>query len=212
MIGLDVARQCAEDFEASHKVQILEPEEARKYLSILEASLSLIPGVPGVVNSIKSLAGDRMRNVSLTIPTPGPTLILLSEYAVSQGDIYLSTLAHELVHKVQIKVNGALQAGIDYVDPDWRSLREAEAGGVGLWIRYVVTNVLPAPTEAGVTSSDLYHLDEDHKKFGRVIVNSALSTSMTGAIPPHSIAIEMLAWLRKHAPDVIKVPSYLNPS
>ena len=210
MIGLDVGRFCAEEFEATHDVKVLEPEEARKYLSILEASLSLIPGVVGPLTSAKSLVGDRMKNVSLTIPFPGKTLILLSEYAVSSGDLYISTLAHELVHKVQIDKNGPFQAGVDYTDPDWRSLREADAGGVGLWVRYLVTGVLPSATEAGVTSSDLYHLDEDHKKFGRAIVNSALSASTTGATPPHSIAIEMLKWLRTHAPDTIVPTAYRN--
>lgn len=208
MIGLHVARHCAEDFELKYGVKVMEPEEARRYLAVLENSLSLIPGVGALLNSAKSLAGDRMKNVSLTLPTPFHTLILLSERAVSEASLYIATLAHELVHVAQIKSVGAIQVGIDYADAEWRAVREGEAGGVGLWTRYVVSGVLPAASEAGVSSSDLYHLDDAHKKFGRSIVDSALLTAHTSAIPPHSVAIDVLDWLRMHAPDTIYVPQY----
>lgn len=211
MIELDVARLCAEDFELKYGVKVMEPEEARRYLAVLESSLSLIPGVGALLNSAKSLAGDRMKNVSLTLPTPFSTLILLSERAVSEGSLYMATLAHELVHVAQIKSVGAIQVGVDYADQEWRAVREGEAGGVGLWVRYVVTGFLPEATEAGVSSSDLYHLDDAHKKFGRSIVQSALLTSYTSAVPPHSVAIDVLEWLQKHAPDTIYVPQYRNP-
>jgi hypothetical protein len=85
----------------------------------------------------------------------------------------------------------------------YKALTEAEAGGVGLWARYLVTGVRPSPDDAGVVSSDLYHLDAPNRAFARAVVESSLLPLELGAVPPHSVARAVLAWLREHAPEAI---------
>ena len=117
-------------------------------------------------------------------------------------------MAHELVHVRQIEALGPVQAGVDYVGSgELRALREAEAS-VGLWARYLVTGVRPSTDDAGIVASDLYHLDGDDRDFASEVVKGVLSVIDTGAVPPHSVARNVLAWLRECAPEAIVAPEY----
>ena len=82
--------------------------------------------------------------------------------------------------------------------------REAEASGVGLWARYLVTGVLPPADDAGVLRSDLYHLDGAEKAFAREVVLSVRTSAELGVIPPFRVAREAVMWLRAHAPGAIE--------
>lgn len=208
MITLDTARACVAALALGRNTTIVEPDDARPYLSALEAGLSLIPGAAPLLAQARALAGDLPERVSVTIPLPGRTIILLSPAAVRDGASYLSTAAHELVHRAQAASLGVVQVTADYLNGELRALREGEAGGVGLWARHVVTGERPSPDEAGVVASDLYHLGGDDRAFGRAVVESSLAAIDTGAVPPHSVARAALAWLRANAPEAILAEAY----
>lgn len=220
MITLDTARKCGDLLSRVHACTVVEPDERDSWLARARAAVSLIPGAAAVLDQVLPLvdaaAGDVARRVSVTIPLPlpipaGRSLIILSPAAVADGVSYLSTLAHELVHDRQSDQTTALQAAVDYANPELRALREAEAGGVGLWVRYLLTGERPAPEDAGVVRSGLYHLGGDDRAFGREVVSSLLASIDTGAIPPHSIAREVLSWLQTHAPADIAVEALRAP-
>ena len=208
MISLDAARACVAALALQRDCTIVEPDDARPVLAAIEAGLALIPGAAPLLAQARALAGDLPSRVSVTLPLPGRTLILLSPAAVRDGAAYLSTAAHELVHGAQASSLGVVQVAADYLNEELRALREGEAGGVGLWARHVVTGEVPSPDDAGVVRSSLYHLDAHRRAFGRAVVESSLATIDTGAVPPHSVARAALEWLREHEPEAIAAEAY----
>ena len=209
MITLDAARACARDLAAPRGALIVDPDDARPWLATLEAAVSLIPGAGPVLTMARGLLSGAADSVAgLALPTPWGTLVILSPRALVGGPTYLSVAVPELVHDAQARAVGAGQVAVDYLHPELRALREAEAGGVGLWARYLVTGVRPSPDDAGVVSSDLYHLDAPNRAFARAVVESSLLPLELGAVPPHSVARAVLAWLREHAPEAIVAEEY----
>lgn len=209
MITLDTARACARDLAGARGALIVDPDDARPWLATLEGAVSLIPGAGPVLATVRGIIAGAAESVAgLAVPSPWGTAILLSPRAVVDGPAYLSTVVHEMVHDTQAKDVGAGQVAVDYLNAELRALREAEAGGVGLWARHVVTGERPSPDEAGVVASDLYHLGAEDKAFGRAVVGSMLAPVELGAVPPHSVARELLAWLREHAPEAIVAEAY----
>lgn len=207
MLTLDTARRCAADL--SRSTTLLYPDdldaklaEASK-LAGAEAALVL-----ALVRPLLSLATSRVAGVTTWVPGVG-VIIVLTARALVDGPTLLSVVAHELVHARQIDVLGPVQAGVDYAGSgELRALREGEAGGVGLWVRLLLTGARPSPDDAGVSRSDLYHLDGDDRAFGRAVVESSLAAIDTGAVPPHSVARAALAWLRANAPKAILAEAY----
>lgn len=207
MITLDTARRCAADLSRSSTLLYPDDIEAKlaeaAKLAGAEAALVL-----ALVRPLLSLATSRVAGVTTWVPGVG-VIIILTARALADGPTLLATLAHELVHRRQIEVGGPIQAGVDYVNDELRALREAEAA-VGLWVRYLVTGVRPSPDDAGVVASDLYHLDPGDRAFARAVVEGVLSVIDTGAVPPHSVARAVLAWLREHEPAAILAPEYAD--
>jgi hypothetical protein len=209
MITLDTARACARDLAAARGALIVDPDDARSRRATLEGAVSLIPGAGPVLATVRGLLAGAAESVAgLAVPSPWGTAILLSPRAVVDGPAYLSTVVHELVHDAQADAVGAGQVAVDYLNAELRALREAEAGGVGLFARYLVTGERPSPDEAGVVASDLYHLGGDDRAFGRAVVESSLAAIDTGAVPPHSVARALLAWSWSHAPEAIAAEAY----
>ena len=209
MLTLDTARACAASLALARGAKILDPDEARPYLETLATAVSLVPGAAPIVAAVRGLLSGAADAVAgLALPTPWGTLVLLSPRALVDGPTLLSVVAHELVHDAQARAVGAGQVAVDYLHPELRAHREGEAGGVGLWARYLVTGERPSPSDAGVATSALYHLDAAHKAFGRAVVASALASIPDGAVPPHSVARDLLAWLREHAPEAIVAEEY----
>ena len=212
-LSLDTARACARDLAASRGALIVDPADAAPWLRTLEAAVSLIPGAGPVLTTVRGLIAGAAESVAgLAVPSPWGTAILLSPRAMVDAPTYFGTVLHELVHGRQAEQLGAGQVAVDYVVPELRALREAEAGGVGLWGRYLVTGVRPSPDDAGVVRSALYHLDAPMRAFGRAVVESSLVTIDTGAVPPHSVARAALAWLHEHAPEAIAAEAYATRS
>lgn len=209
MITLDTARACIAALAAERGAKVLDPDDARPWLLALEAAVSLVPGAAPIVAAVRGLLSGAADSVAgLALPTPWGTLVILSPRALVDGPTLLSVAVHELVHDAQARAVGAGQVAVDYLHPELRALREAEAGGVGLWARYLVTGVRPSPDDAGVVRSSIYHLDAPSRAFARAVVESSLVSIDTGAVPPHSVARELLAWLREHAPEAIVAEAY----
>lgn len=209
MLTLDTARACIAALAAERGAKILDPDDARPWLLALEAAVALIPGAGPVLTMARGLLSGAADSVAgLALPTPWGTLVLLSPRALVDGPTLLSVAVHELVHDAQARAVGAGQVAVDYLHPELRALREGEAGGIGLWARHVVTGERPSPDDAGVVASDLYHLGAEDKAFGRAVVGSMLAPVELGAVPPHSVARALLAWLREHAPEAIVAPEY----
>ncbi len=209
MIDLDTARACARDLAAARGALIVDPDDAAPWLRTLEAAVSLIPGAAPVLTTVRGLISGAAESVAgLAIPSPWGTAVLLTERALVDGPTLLSVVVHELVHGRQAEQVGAGQVAIDYTNAELRAAREGEAGGVGLFARYLVTGEKPSPDDAGVVRSALYHLDAGNRAFGRAVVESSLATIDTGAVPPHSLARAVLEWLRAHAPADIAAEAY----
>jgi hypothetical protein len=211
MITFDTARALAAHLAATRRAVIVDPDDARPWLATLEGAVSLLPGAAPVLTTVRGLVSGAAESVAgLAVPSPWGTAILLTPRAMVDPAAYVATVTHELVHASQVVALGAGQTAADYLHPELRALREAEAGGVGLWVRYLVTGVRPSPDEAGVVRSALYHLDASDRAFGRAVVESILAPIELGAVPPHSVAREALAWLHEHAPDAIAAGAYAD--
>jgi hypothetical protein len=209
MITLATARACAADLCRTRGALLVDPADARPWLVALESALALIPGAGPVLTTVRGLVSGAAEGVAgLAIPSPWGTAVLLTERAVIDGPTLLAVVAHELVHDAQARAVGPGQVAVDYLSEELRALREGEAGGVGLWVRYVLTGVRPSPDEAGVVSSTLYHLEAPQRDFGGAVVESLLAPIDTGAVPPHRVARDVLAWLREHAPEAIVAEGY----
>jgi len=214
MISISTARACAASVASRHNATIVDPDDARPWLTALETAAELLLG-GGATSPLAtlrdSLTTSAARVAGLAVPTPWVTLVLLSERALTDGAAYLETVAHELVHADQATTVGAGQVAVDYLHPELRAHREGDAGGVSLWVRYLVTGVRPSPDDAGVVTSSLYHLSGDQRAFGRAVVETSLVSIDTAAVPPHRVARDVLAWLRAHAPEAILAPEYRAP-
>lgn len=211
MLTFDTARALAAALAATHRAVIVDPDDARPWLATLEAAIALVPGAGPVLATVRGLVEGASESVAgLALPTPWGTAVLLTPRAMVDPAAYLSTVTHELVHASQVVALGAGQTAADYINAELRALREAEAGGVGFWARYLVTGQRPSPDEAGVVRSALYHLDPSDRAFGRAVVESMLAPIELGAVPPHSVAREALAWLHEHAPEAIAAEAYAD--
>lgn len=211
MITLDTARACAHDLCRERNTSLIGPADTAPWLRALESAVALIPGAGPVLTTVRGIIEGAADSVAgLTLPTPLGTVILLTERALVDGPTALSVVAHELVHARQIGALGGVQVAVDYANGELRALREGEAVGVGLWVRYLLTGVRPSPDDAGAVSSPLYHLAEHDRAFARAVAESSLAAIDTGAVPPHSVARAVLAWLREHAPDAIVAEAYAD--
>jgi hypothetical protein len=192
-------------------VRVLEPGDARVAfgLSIAQGVAARVPGGTSVLGDLQKLVEQATESVSLTIPAPGGTLILLSKAAVVNGRSYFRTGMHELVHDRQIAKVGGFQSVVDYLGSgELRADREAEASAIGMWADFVTTGERPSPDDASVLRSTLYHLDPPDKAFARAVVLSTLGSIDEGGVPPFSVAQAMLLWLRANAPETIAVSDY----
>lgn len=211
MIDIVTARACIKALADASGARVIEPGDARVSfgLTIAQGIAGLVPGGASVLSELQQLIGQANETVSVTVPAPGGTLIILSKAAVADGSSYLATGLHELVHVKQIAKVGAAQAVVDYLGSgELRSERESEASGVGMWARYVVTGSKPDPEDASILRSALYHLDPPDKDFARACVRSVLGVVESGAQPPFSVAQSCLGWLKKNAPEAILVADY----
>lgn len=151
-----------------------------------------------------------LAHVSYTTVNPvGGSLIFLSDDAVKTAVDYACTVAHECQHAHQIDEAGPLQAARDYVEGELRAVLEAHPYTVGAFLAYVLTGELPS-TDGPVASlsKPLYFLSAKNVELGRGILESNRASMETGIAPPITVAVEALAWLRKHAPEAIVAEAF----
>lgn len=203
MLSMPQAHALGAHLAGLHRTTIVEPDDApaRVARAILSA---LGHGVPALASLVADLE-VRASRVSVTLPTPGGSLVILSPAAVADPVRYAVTVAHELVHADQRDAAGAVQVAADYLAaPELRARAEADAYSVGLWVAYLLTGVMPT-VDAAVASlaSDTYHLAPDEVELGRGVLLSHVETIAQGLAPPLRVAVEALAWLRANAPASI---------
>lgn len=156
---------------------------------------------------VGAVAPDLSR-VSVTLPIPGVgTLIVLSPAACADPVSYAEAVAHECCHSHQAAAVGPFQSDVDYIGSgELRATREAQAYVVGLWVRYLLTGVLPTVEDAMTSlASGLYHLAPEEVVLARGIVTSGIETIRGGACPAYAVAVDAWGWLSKHAPESIAV-------
>ena len=203
MLTLDVSEALAAHLSAKHGAIVVAPDDAPAIAAraILAALGRAVPALSDLVAQLEV----RASRVSVTVPTPAGTVIVLSPAAVADPLRYAMTVAHEFQHDQQLDAGGAVRTSIDYLAaPELRARAEADAYAVGMWVAYLLTGVLPTVDDAVASlSSDTYHLAPDEVELGRGVLLSHVETMTQGLAPPLEVAVEVLAWLRAHAPEAI---------
>ena len=211
MISLDVAKAAIGAYANALGVRVFEPGDARVAfgLSLAKGITALVPGGASVLGDMLSVFDKATETVSVTLPAPGGTVIILSKNAMAGGRAYYRTGLHELVHAGQISRVGGVQSAVDWLGSgELRAEREAEACAVSLWADFLVSGEVPSPDDASVIKSSFYHLDPPDKAFARGVVTSVLGSIESGGVPSFALAATSLAWLKKNAPEAIQVADY----
>lgn len=203
MLTMEQAHAFGAHLASLHRATIVTPDDAPAI-----AARAILAGLARAVPALADLADQLIvhaNRVSVTLPMPAGSLVILSPAAVADPLRYAMTAAHELTHAKQRDDAGFVQVSVNYVAaPELRAAREADAYAVGLWVAFVLTGVLPAIDDAVTSlSSSTYHLAPDEVELGRGILRSHLATMAQGLPPPLPVAVEALAWLREHAPDAV---------
>ena len=191
------ARAFADHLAGLHRATIVAPTDpaAVGARAILSALAHLSPALDEIASDLET----HLERVSITIPTPTGSLILLSPSAVSNPALYAMTAAHECQHAAQREALGWGQVVIDYIgSPELRARAEADAYSVGLYVGYLLTGILPLASEAMASlASATYHLAPDDIELARGVVESHLESMSSGLPPPITVAVEAHAWLSR---------------
>ena len=191
------ARAFADHLAGLHRATIVAPSDpaAVGARAILSALAHLSPALDEIASDLET----HLERVSITIPTPTGSLILLSPSAVSNPALYAMTAAHECQHAAQREALGWGQVVIDYIgSPELRARAEADAYSVGLYVGYLLTGILPLASEAMTSlASVTYHLAPDDIELARGVVESHLESMAAGLPPPIAVAVEAHAWLSR---------------
>lgn len=178
---------------------------------LVRAGVDLAASIPGV-GTLLDAASLRDPRISRCVPWLGGSVVVLSEGTATDPVQYVESVAHEVTHASQLAHVGQVQGAVDYLGSgELRATREAQAYVVGLWARYLVTGVLPTTDDAMTRlGGGLYHLDAGELDLARGVVESGLATIRARLSPPYAVALDVLAWLRVHAPEAI-VPAEHRP-
>jgi hypothetical protein len=205
MLTLDVSKALGAHLAAKHGATVVTPDDAPAI-----AARAILAALARSVPALSALAAElevRANRVSVTVPTPAGTVIILSPSAVADPLRYACTVAHEFQHDVQLDKGGAVRTAIDYVaSPELRARAEADAYAVGLFVVWLLTGMLPTADDAVASlSSDTYHLAPDEVALGGGVLASHIATMTQGRCPPLTIAVDVLAWFRVEHPELIAV-------
>lgn len=203
MLTMSLAHALVAHLAAKRGALVVTPDDAPA--RVARAMLAgLARGVPLLADLAAELEA-RAERVSVTVPTPMGTLIVLSPAAVADPLRYAMTGAHEMQHDAQLDAGGAVRTSIDYLaSPELRARAEADAYAVGLWVAYLLTGVLPTADAALASiAGETYHLDPAEVALARGVLESHLATMAHRRCPPLTIAADVLAWLRAEHPEAI---------
>lgn len=202
-IPMSLSHALVAHLAAKRGATVVGPDDAPA--RVARALLSAVGrGVPALSTLVAELE-MRADRVSVTVPTPAGTVIVLSLAAVADPLRYAMTGAHEMQHDAQLDQGGAVRTSIDYVaSPELRARAEADAYAVGLWVGYLLTGMLPSLDDAlRSIAGETYHLEAEHVDLARGVLESHLATMAAGVCPPLTIALDVLTWLRAEHPDAI---------
>ena len=203
MIPMSLSRALVAHLATKHPATVVSQGDGigAAARALLDAAARVSPVVDAIVDELLA----RTARVSVTVPTPGDPLIVLSPAAVADPLRYAMTGAHEMQHAVQLAAGGAVRTSIDYVaSPELRARAEADAYAVGLWVGYLLTGMLPTAAEALASiGGETYHLAADEVQLAAGVMESHLATMAAGQCPPLTIALDVLEWLRAEHPDAI---------
>ena len=205
MLSADQLARLTTHCEARYACTIVTRDEGPVgvALDIVRTLARLIsPALAAALDTLDVATG----RVSTTLPLPTGTLIVLSPAAVADALAHARTLIHEAVHARQIQDLGGWQATVDYLGSgELRALREAHACVAAAWLEYLLTGELPTDPSDVVRSleSHLYLLNEGERELARGIAASNLETIREGGIPPLHVCLDLLGWLREHAPEAL---------
>lgn len=172
-----------------------------------------VPGI-GVIRA----TFDALRALGVGVPSGaefdryshalGPFVVLADEMGPEE---LLEAATHECEHVGQFwrgeyrkgsTVGATLDGGVAFawlylVEPEARVRFEARAYRAGLEVRHALGLPLPSVDDLADTLARGYALDASHVAFGRVLLDSALSSVRAGVVTTESGAA-MLALLRRH--------------
>lgn len=195
VLTTEQARGFADHLAGLHRATIVAPSDpaAVGARAIIAALAHLSPALDEIAADLET----HLERVSVTIPTPMGSLILLSPSAVADPTRYALTAAHECQHAAQREALGWGQTIIDYVgSPELRARAEADAYSVGLYVGFLLTGVLPLASEAmDSLAGSTYHLAPEEIELARGVVESHLESMAAGLPPPIAVAVEAHAWL-----------------
>lgn len=199
---------------------IIHPDEAgwlKQAADVVDGIAALVPGgrasTAPYTRTVSRLVEEATANVSVTLPTPFGVAISISRAAMRDGPALFATLMHELVHFGQVKKVGVWQSAVDYLGSgELRAHREAEACGVALWSKFVLTGEADIE-EASILRSALYHLDDVDRAFARGVLRaSGIEDLRAGARPAHALVADALHWLEREVPEAIVADPYRLPA
>ena len=195
VLTTEQARAFATHLASLHRATIVAPTDPAAVGA--RAIVSTLAHLSPVLDSLAADLETHLESVSVTIPTPYGSLVLLSPSAVADPTRYAITAAHECQHAAQRDALGLGQVVIDYVgSAELRARAEADAYACGLYVGYLLTNILPTADEACASlSSETYHLAPEDIELARGVLESHLATMAGGIPPPVAVALEALAWL-----------------
>ena len=191
------ARAFADHLASLHRATIVAPTDPAAVGA--RAIVSTLAHLSPVLDSLAADLETHLESVSVTIPTPYGSLVLLSPSAVADPTRYAMTAAHECQHAAQREALGFGQVIIDYIgSPELRARAEADAYSVGLYVGFLLTGILPLASEAMASlASATYHLAPDDIELARGVVESHLESMAAGLPPPIAVAVEAHAWLSR---------------
>lgn len=131
--------------------------------------------------------------------TLGP--VIYAPVGRGQYDQHARVIAHEITHVVQFWRDG-LGFIARYCTSKGRAELEAEAERAAIEVWWLLTGTLPESIDALSITRHGYALDESHARLTQDLLETAVTSVARGVIST-DVGIEVLTWLKQHAPDAI---------
>ena len=211
MISMEHARALGAHLAAQHGATILHPDDVVPHavLVALDIADDYLPALAPITEALLK----RLEHVSVTLPTPMGTVILLSRAACADPLSYARTVTHECIHAEQIARRGGPGIVVDYaLSQSLRAANEGNGYGGGLGMHWLLTGeVLDASGPVASLSTDTYLLDAAAILLGGGIVSVHVDTMRAGLLPNLSTVVTAYRWLRAHAPEALRVTLAREP-
>lgn len=114
---------------------------------------------------------------------------------------HLRDLCHEIEHVVQFWRDG-VGFILRYCTRKGRAELEAEAARAAVEVWWLLTGEIPPALDAQAVTLHGYALDEAHVAHTVNLLHT-VATSVANGVVSTDVGLEVLAWLRQHAPDAI---------